>query len=247
VTAHSPPAQRNRRFVLAADARFSPCEDAPSAHERWVKAMAVSTRAISPEITSMRGRMVIVILLVRRPPLWVHLQSSFPRCGAGLLLGFGDGAGEHRPRPVDMIPGRQVAQGSVGAILIVVPSPCLHPLLSVRHRQEPGLVRALPPEPAVERLHDGVVRRLGGPDEVQGDTVPVGPLVHHPRGEPRPVVHPRADGHCPFLNEAVQYVHHVIAGQPEAYLSARLSRLWSAAAVGAVSADSASWGLRAIA
>jgi hypothetical protein len=113
----------------------------------------------------------------------------------------------------------------VWPLLVAVPPPLLHPLLGIRHRQEPVLVQAFLPEPAVERLHDGVVRRLAGPDEVQHDPVPVRPLVEHPRRELRPAVHPQARGHASLPDHALEDLDHVISGQPEAYLSARLSRL----------------------
>jgi hypothetical protein len=63
VTAQNPPAQMKRPLALVDDSRLSSGADAPSAHERWVKAIVVNTKAISPEISSMRGRMITVILL----------------------------------------------------------------------------------------------------------------------------------------------------------------------------------------
>jgi hypothetical protein len=63
VAAQNPPAQMNRLLALLDDWRLSSGEDAPSAHERWVKAIAVSTKATSPESTSIRGRISIVIVL----------------------------------------------------------------------------------------------------------------------------------------------------------------------------------------
>ena len=84
----------NRPLALVDDSRLNSGEDAPSAHERWVKAIVVSTKAISPEMISMTGRMIIVILLEegwppREAATLMPLETLTPRGGP---------SGDARPR-----------------------------------------------------------------------------------------------------------------------------------------------------
>ena len=69
--------------------------------------------------------------------------------------------------------------------LVVVSAPSLQLFRRVCKRQEPVSVQALGPEAAVEGLDEGIVSRLAGPAEVQGDAIglppfgdPVSMLVH---------------------------------------------------------------------
>ncbi len=55
---------------------------------------------------------------------------------------------------------RQVFKRRMRPVSIVVVPPCGDALARIRHRQEPGSVEALLPEPAVERLDECVVRGL---------------------------------------------------------------------------------------
>jgi hypothetical protein len=70
-----------------------------------------------------------------------------------------------------------VADGPVRPILVVVSEPSLHPFGRIRKRQEPVGVQALTAEAAVERLDEGVVRRLAWPREVERDALGIGPQI----------------------------------------------------------------------
>lgn len=65
----------------------------------------------------------------------------------------------------------------MGPILVVVTAPSLQLFGRIRKRQEPVGVQTLGPEAAVEGLDEGIVRRLAGPAEVQGDAVGIGAEV----------------------------------------------------------------------
>ena len=61
----------------------------------------------------------------------------------------------------------------------------------------------------VEGLDIGVVGRCSGPGEVQLDAVQVGPLVQHPTGELRAVVHPNALWLTPLADQAVENLDNI--------------------------------------
>ena len=61
--------------------------------------------------------------------------------------------------------------------LVVVSAPSLQLFRRVCKRQEPVGVQTLGPEAAVEGLDEGIVGRLAGPAEVEGDAVGIGPEV----------------------------------------------------------------------
>ena len=66
---------------------------------------------------------------------------------------------------------------AVGSFLIVVPKPILHLRSGIVKAHEPMRVQAFAAELAVERLDEGIVCRLSGSREVEGDTVRVGPEI----------------------------------------------------------------------
>lgn len=71
----------------------------------------------------------------------------------------------------------------MGPNLVVVSAPSLQLFRRIRKREEPVGVQALGPEAAIEGLDEGVVRRLAGPGEVQGDAMGIGPQVQVPADE----------------------------------------------------------------
>ena len=75
-------------------------------------------------------------------------------------------------------------------LLIVVHAPILHLLVGVGKRQESVGVQALCPEATVERLDEGVVRRLAGAGEVQFDALRVSPQVQIRTDKLCPLVDP---------------------------------------------------------
>ena len=62
-------------------------------------------------------------------------------------------------------------------IVVVVSAPSVQLFGHIRKRRKPVGVQALRPEAAVKDLDEGVVRRLAGPAEVQGDAMGIGPQV----------------------------------------------------------------------
>jgi hypothetical protein len=74
--------------------------------------------------------------------------------------------------------------------LVVVSAPSLQLFGRIRKRQELVCVQALGPEAPVEGFDEGVVRRLAGPAEVQGDAVGIGPQVQVPGDELGPLIDP---------------------------------------------------------
>jgi hypothetical protein len=72
--------------------------------------------------------------------------------------------------------------------LVAVSAPSLQLFGRICKRQEPVGVHALGPEAAVEGLDEGIVSRLAGPAEVQGDPVGVGSQVLVPGDELGPLI-----------------------------------------------------------
>ena len=68
-----------------------------------------------------------------------------------------------------------VAHCPMGPILVVVSAPILQLFGRVGKRQELVGVQALSAEAAVEGFYKGVIGRLAGAREVQGDATGVGP------------------------------------------------------------------------
>jgi hypothetical protein len=88
----------------------------------------------------------------------------------------------------------QVPQGGMRAVLIVATPPCLDPIPSIGHRQEPRGVQAFRSQAAVERLDQAMICWLPRSREVDLNTIQVGPLVERLAGERRTVVDPQALG-----------------------------------------------------
>lgn len=78
----------------------------------------------------------------------------------------------------------------MGPDLVVVSAPSFQLFSRIRKRQEPVSVQARGPEASVEGLDEGVVRRLAGPAEVQGDAMSVGPQAQVPGDELLALVDP---------------------------------------------------------
>ena len=70
-----------------------------------------------------------------------------------------------------------VADRAVGTMFVVVPTPSLAFRSGVVEGHEPGGVQAFSPDLSVEGLRKGVVRRLAGAAEVQGDAPLIGPEI----------------------------------------------------------------------
>src|SRR4029079_11131491 len=76
-----------------------------------------------------------------------------------------------------------VADRAMGSYLVIVSTPTLKLFPGVRQRQEPMRVQALRAQSAVERLDEGIVRRLAGSREVEHDLVLIGPQIQVARHE----------------------------------------------------------------
>ena len=91
--------------------------------------------------------------------------------------------------PLCELPGRSVAQGTVGTDGIVVIPPSVHDPASCGIAPEPVPVQALVPEPSVETLDGRVLHWFARSDEVQAHPVLVGPCS--PALSPQTRVHYR--------------------------------------------------------
>ena len=68
----------------------------------------------------------------------------------------------------------------MGPILVVVSARSLQLFDRIRKRQEPVGVQALGPEASLEGLDEGIVGRLAGLGDVQGDAMGIGLQVQVP-------------------------------------------------------------------
>src|SRR5207248_7357453 len=80
-------------------------------------------------------------------------------------------------------PGRQVTQGRVRPLGVVVDPPRLDPFARIGQREEPAGVETLGPDTGIEGFDERIVGRRAWPREVELDTVQIGPLVEQAPGE----------------------------------------------------------------
>lgn len=71
----------------------------------------------------------------------------------------------------------------MGPFRVVVVAPILHLFPGIRKAEEPVRVETFRPEATVEYLDIGIVRRLSGPGEVQGNTALIRPQIQIARRE----------------------------------------------------------------
>ena len=83
---------------------------------------------------------------------------------------------------------RPVLQAAVRPGVVVLIPPRAQAPRRASEADDPVLGEALSPPRGVERFDMGVVGRLPWPTEVQGDVIPVCPVVERLRGELRPIV-----------------------------------------------------------
>ncbi len=83
------------------------------------------------------------------------------------------------------------------------------------------LVQAFRPEPAVERLDEGIVGRLARSGEVERDALLVRPQVQIPRHELRALIHPDGLGIADLPADPLQGGNHVFAAVTEARVQCR--------------------------
>jgi hypothetical protein len=96
---------------------------------------------------------------------------------------------------------------------VVVAPPALDQLAGVREAEEPLLVEALVPQPAVEALHVRVLHRLAGADELEADAAALRPGQEGAARELRAVVAHDPRGQRPPPGEAVQRLGDATARQ----------------------------------
>ena len=104
----------------------------------------------------------------------------------------------------------------MGPDLVVVSAPNLQLFGRIRKRQKPVGVQALGPEAAVEGFNEGVVGRLAGAGEVQGDAVGLSPQVQVPGDELGPLIDPDRLRIAQLGTGAIQRLDHVFraVGEP---------------------------------
>lgn len=73
-------------------------------------------------------------------------------------------------------------------VAVVIPSPGFDPLRRIRQVPEPARVQTLISELPIEALHEGVLDRLAGLDEVELDATLVSPLIERTTREFRAVI-----------------------------------------------------------
>ena len=78
----------------------------------------------------------------------------------------------------------------------------------LRHRDEPVLVQALVPEPAIEALDVGVLVRLAWPDERQLHAGFVSPAVEHLAVELRTMIHRDGSEQPADVSQPLQHRFH---------------------------------------
>jgi hypothetical protein len=86
--------------------------------------------------------------------------------------------------------GRQVAQGRVRPLGVVVDPPRFNPLPRIGKGKEPAGVEALGSDARVESLDERIIRGRSWPGEVQFDAVQVCPLVEQAPGELWAIIDP---------------------------------------------------------
>jgi hypothetical protein len=100
-----------------------------------------------------------------------------------------------------------------GAFFVVIPPPCFNLVPGIIQAEEPVLIEAFLPEPAVKGLDIGVVRRLPGPGEVQRDMVPVSPEIDV-LGDELWAINPNRSGSPMMLHDPLQDFNHLAAANP---------------------------------
>ena len=96
---------------------------------------------------------------------------------------------------------------------IVVLPPCLHDPTRIAESQEPVLVQAFVTQPTVEALTVGVLDRVAGVDEVQGDGMLVRPFLQRPTDQLRAVVEYELHRAFPLSEEASEDLDNSSAWQ----------------------------------
>src|SRR6185437_3038649 len=109
--------------------------------------------------------------------------------------------------------GRAPAQGRVRPVVIVVSAPVGHDSLGVSEPQEPVLIQTLVPKPPVETFDEAILRWLARLDEIQPDTVLVGPLIQRPADELGAVVGAKQRWLAQFPRQPVHHPHDARARQ----------------------------------
>ncbi|MBG6203045.1 hypothetical protein IWQ48_004202 [Labrenzia sp. EL_13] len=94
-------------------------------------------------------------------------------------------------------------------------SPIPHLFGSVRKAQEPVRIQALGPEPAVEGLNEGVVRRFSRPGEVKRDASSIGPQIEIPGDELRALIDPDRLWIANLRTDDLQGSHRPLASMAE--------------------------------
>jgi len=110
-----------------------------------------------------------------------HPELEFPGSGRRLA---GRAAGLHE-RDQDLLADR-----AMGSVVIVVPAPSIQLFRRVGKGKESVGVWTFRPQPAVERIAEGVVGRLARPGEVERDAIGVGPEIEVARHELAALVDP---------------------------------------------------------
>ena len=87
-------------------------------------------------------------------------------------------------------PGRQVTQGRVRPLGVVVDPPRFNPLPCIGQGEKPAGIEALSSDPSVERLDERIIRGRSRSGEVELHTVQVRPLVKQASRELRAIVDP---------------------------------------------------------
>ena len=106
---------------------------------------------------------------------------------------------------------RLVIERAMRSPLVVVPPPAGDDGPRRRQIFEPVVVQAFVSEPAVEALDVGVLRRLPGRDQLQLDTMSVGPLVEGSPGELRPLIGPNRARTTSEDDGLIEHTGHVLA------------------------------------
>jgi len=116
---------------------------------------------------------------------------------------------------------RRIAESAVWPLFVVIPPPGLNLVPGIIQADEPVLIRAFLPEPAVEGLDISVVGRLPRTGKVQSDVIPIGPEIGVPRNELRAIINPNRSGSPTMLHVPLQDLDHLAAAYPLAHMDRR--------------------------
>jgi len=113
----------------------------------------------------------------------------------------------------------RIAKSAVGPFFVVIPSPSFNLGPGIIQAQEPVLIEAFLPEPAVEGLDISVVRRLPRSGKVQSDVIPVSPKIDVLRDEFRAIINPDRPRSPVILHDPLQDLDYLAAPDPLAHMN----------------------------